>query len=394
MYTDDIIHAYFFFVDIVSSSDPELVIKKQVKKIEALNSLIASCEVYKSADPSSIIYLPTGDGMVIGFTHGPQLPLELAVELHKKLHSYNKGRFAEEALRIRIGINDGAAFVVKDLKDNPNYWGPGIVYARRVMDIGDDGHILVSKHTAETLRNLADRYKKLLHSIGDYYIKHDEVMSLYSAYEKGGIVGNPKKPKTNAVVAPPDPIKPLQIKYAKNDVALAIKDPVTMLTRHKRSHNVDVISDEPVKAIMLAIGTDVEKSFEGLNIRVYDESGNDLKIVKINMDKPHNKQFTIQFYKPIHKGEKNRGYTLEYEVEEPEKFFENFFAVDCKKFSLSFMYPSGNGFRPAVYDVDADTEKKKPLKIKPAVTEQENGFVKTTWTRTNMLEGQCIRLEW
>ena len=35
-------------------------------------------------------------------------------------------------------------FVVNDIKDNQNVWGPGIILARRVMDIGDSLHILLA----------------------------------------------------------------------------------------------------------------------------------------------------------------------------------------------------------------------------------------------------------
>ncbi|MGH9876572.1 MAG: hypothetical protein ACRD5H_02960 [Nitrososphaerales archaeon] len=105
--TDELTYAYFFFTDIVGLSDPRIPTKRQIKKIEALTNLITSCEAFKKTEPSLMLYLPTGDGMAIGFLSGPELPLMLAVDLHKRLREYNMGKFPEEVLRIRIGMSDG-----------------------------------------------------------------------------------------------------------------------------------------------------------------------------------------------------------------------------------------------------------------------------------------------
>lgn len=399
MSTDEIINAHFFFVDIVSGADPVLPIKKQVERIKALNNLIASCDVFKNTNPDSVIVLPTGDGMAIGFKQGPQLPLELAIELHKQLHKYNKGMFPEEALRIRIGLNDGVVFIVRDVRGNPNVWGDGIIYARRVMDIGDDGHILLSSHMAETLRKLSDRYKVLIKRLRDYMIKHNESMLLYSAFGKvdNVMVGNSKEPSTKPFdesrIGPYVRDAKLKMLNAVTDVTLTLTDPMTLLTHHKHVHKVEVISDKPVETVLLGIGTDVEKSFDDLKIKTYDETGREMSVTSINMDRPHNKEFTISFNKPVYKGEKNRVYTLEYDVEERERFFEDKFSIDCKKFNLYFVCPSDTGFNPALYEMDADSGKKL-RKIKPASAEQQNSSLKMSWTKTNLLEGQCVRLEW
>lgn len=110
----DLIHAHFFFVDIVGLSFPTLSVKRQISKIRALNDLIASCKAYKSTDKSLRLFLPTGDGMAIGFLQRPEFPLTLAIELHKKLKLYNKGKSPEETLRVRVGINDGPVHVVSN----------------------------------------------------------------------------------------------------------------------------------------------------------------------------------------------------------------------------------------------------------------------------------------
>lgn len=83
-----LIYAHFLFVDIVGLLGP-ISVEKQIHRIKELNGLIESCETVKNTDPNSMIVLPAGDGICIGFLRGPELPLMLAMELHKKLNVYN-----------------------------------------------------------------------------------------------------------------------------------------------------------------------------------------------------------------------------------------------------------------------------------------------------------------
>jgi hypothetical protein len=392
----NLIHAHFFFIDIVGLSDPVISVKRQKKKIETLNNLIASCEVFRNTDNASKIILPTGDGNVIGFKQGPELPLMLAIELHKKLKTYNKGRSPEEILKVRIGLNDGPVYVVKDLEGKENVWGPGIILARRVMDIGEDGHILVSQQTAETLRNLSDEYKLLIKPMHDYTIKHGERMLLYSVYGSG--IGNAKMPTTNLYQSSQMSGDLIKRKLSMIDrminVELIINDPKTVLTHYKRTHVVENISDEPIETLLHGIATDVPKSFADLNIKVTDESGDELKITSINLDTPYQKEFRTLFDKPIQKSEKGRSYTLEYDVEEPERYFENYFTINCKKFVMSLIYPADAGFNPVVYDVNVENETQTKCKTQPRVQEVKNDVIKVTWTKANVLETQAFRLDW
>ena len=391
----NLVHAHFFYVGIVGLSDPSISVEKQIKKIEALNSLISSCNVFRNTDRGSTLCSPTGDGMCIGFLEGPALPLELAVELHKKLKVYNKGKSPEEKLRVRIGLNDGPVYVAKDLQGNPNLWGPGIILAKRVMDIGDDGHILLTPRMAEVLRELSDEYKVLIKPLHDYTIKHGQRILLHSVYGNG--IGNSKIPRRNLYqrsrMSKEIMLRKLTTKYIEVDITLAITDPQTMLTHHKRFHKMQCVSDEPLYGVLQGIATDVPKSFTDLNVRVSDESGKNLKITSINFDKPYQKEFTISFNKVIPKGQ-NFGYTLEYNVEEPERYFENYFGANCGKSTMSFMYPSEADFRPIVYDVDVENETRTMSKTRPMIEEIRNSLVKLTWTRTNVLESQAFRLEW
>ncbi len=101
--------------------------------------------------------------MCIGFKQYPEGPLLLASQLHEKFTLYNTGKIPSEKIRVRIGLHSGNCFVLDDIRGNENVCGPGIIMCRRVMDIGDDGHILLTSRFAEDLIEISDTYKKYLH---------------------------------------------------------------------------------------------------------------------------------------------------------------------------------------------------------------------------------------
>lgn len=188
----DVVNASFFFVDIVGLSDPSLSVKKQMHKIKTLNELIGSCEVFASSKNKRVA-LPTGDGMVVGFLLNPELPLKLSIQLHHKLSDYNNNKPVDERIGIRIGLSTGPVFILSDINSNKNLWGPGIVLARRVMDLGDDQHILIVDKLAEELISLSDEYADIIRPLSDYKIKHGQTIKVYSAYSEG--FGNSAMPE-------------------------------------------------------------------------------------------------------------------------------------------------------------------------------------------------------
>ncbi len=395
--TEELTYAYFFFTDIVGLSDPRIPTRRQIKKIEALTNLITSCDAFKNTEPSLMLYLPTGDGMSIGFLSGPELPLMLAVDLHKKLREYNMGKFPEEVLRIRIGINDGPVYIVKGMSGSNNLWGPGILDARSIMDLGDDDHILLSPQTAETVRQMSDEYRTLIKPVHDYKMKDGKRLLIYSVY--GDEVGNPKKP-TKSIFQKrmmKSFMKTIKSTVVYNNIedTLTVTDPKKMLVHYKKSYGIKNISDEPMQTVLHGITTRVRKSFEDLHIKISDESGKELKITSINFDSNFQKEFTIKFDKPIQKGEKGRGYTLEYDVEEPKRYFENYFEISCGRYAMSLIYPSDAHFKPVVYDVNVKNKKKKKAKSKTQpIIKQKKGLVQASWSKASVVENQAFRLEW
>jgi archaellum biogenesis ATPase FlaH len=189
----EVLNVNFFFIDIVGLSDPSLSVRKQIAKIETLNKMITSCDIFSKGTSEKRIILPTGDGMAIGFIMNPELPLKLSMQLHQKLRNYNQSKKStEDSISVRIGISSGPVFIVSDIKGNQNVWGPGIIVARRVMDLGDSMHILLADPLAGQLIGLKDEYRLNIRPITNYEIKHGQKITLYSAYSQD--FGNPNLP--------------------------------------------------------------------------------------------------------------------------------------------------------------------------------------------------------
>lgn len=210
------------------------------------------------------------------------------------------------------------------------------------MDIGDDGHILLGRRIAEDLREISDEYKSIIKPLYDYTTKHSQKLFLYSASGRG--FGNARLPNKNsnqmssAIVGARN--KTINSKlaltssgtiYPSLEVNISIKNLKTMLVHYKRLYEIRNLSDEPIYEVVHGIATDVEKKFEELNV-----NGTPLIISSIPIDKPFQKEFTTTFNKPIASSDiERRYYTLEYDVEEKGKYFENYFATNCGRFVVN-----------------------------------------------------------
>jgi len=107
------------------------------------------------------------------------------LEISKALKHYPE-------LQVRMGIHSGPVNEVADLNEQMNVAGAGINIARRVMDCGDAGHILLSRHVAEDLEDYA-RWRPYLHELGECETKHGAVISVVNLYDDN--VGNPQLPE-------------------------------------------------------------------------------------------------------------------------------------------------------------------------------------------------------
>ena len=120
--------------------------------------------------------------MALVFYNTPEAPVECALEISRKASEHPE-------LKLRMGINGGPVSGVVDLSGRANIAGAGMNIAQRVMDCGDTGHILISKHLAEDVERYGD-WKRHLHDLGECEVKHGVRVSVVNLYTED--VGNPK----------------------------------------------------------------------------------------------------------------------------------------------------------------------------------------------------------
>jgi class 3 adenylate cyclase len=141
---------------------------------QPLNQIVRNTEQFRAAEAAGkLVRLPTGDGMALVFFTGPEAPVQCALEISEALQSYPQ-------LRLRMGINTGRVSSVADVNDRSSVAGSGINMVKRVMDIGDAGHILLSKRSAEDLVQYR-HWEPHLHDVGEFEVKHGvKIRSLIS----------------------------------------------------------------------------------------------------------------------------------------------------------------------------------------------------------------------
>lgn len=367
----------------------------QVTKIEVLNKNLNECDSFKSVSKNQKLVLPTGDGMVIGFLNSLEGPLQLAKELHMKLKKYNENQIQMDKIFVRIGLHTGNIFVVKDIFGNKNFWGPGVILARRVMDIGDANHILMTSSMAESLLELSDEFKKIIHPLHDYHLKHGEVILLYSIFNES--FGNSKRPSKGlnekSLILKEINKMNKSILYSNVHFKIKLEDPQTKLLKFHRTYELTNKTQEPIFYILNGINTNVDKTFNELNIRVTDENKEELKIMGINVDAPYRKEFTTKLNKPIFESDKNRKYSISYECDEPYNYCENQFLINSEKFSLEFIFPTNAKLNPKFYVIQKKDREKKILDIIPNI--KQGLFTQIEWKKDDGIkENDIIRLEW
>src|SRR6266513_460419 len=160
---------HVLFIDIVGYS--KLLISEQSEMIKKLTEVVRGTQQVRLADAEGkLLRLPTGDGMALVFRNNPEAPVLCALEISKELRKHPE-------LHVRMGIHSGPVNEVTDLNEQANIAGAGVNIAQRVMDCGDGGHILLSKHVAEDLEQYP-RWRSCLYELGDCEVKHGVRLSL------------------------------------------------------------------------------------------------------------------------------------------------------------------------------------------------------------------------
>src|SRR4029077_16149207 len=166
--------AHVLFIDVVGYS--KLSVGDQHAAVEELTRIVRASQEFQRAEAAShLTRIPTGDGMVLVFYTSPAAPVQCAVEISRALKQ-------QPHLQLRMGIHSGPVGGVVDVNERANLAGTGINMAKRVMDCGDAGHILLSKHVAEDLAEY-QKWRPLPHDLGSCEVKHGARVSVVNLYD-------------------------------------------------------------------------------------------------------------------------------------------------------------------------------------------------------------------
>jgi len=389
----DLIHAAFFFVDIVGLSDPSMSTSTQTAKIKMLNKFIKESITLKNSLPQKLIIMPTGDGMFIGFIDGLEQPLKLAIEVQEKIAEYNKDKSTKsfELLNVRIGCHIGNVFLVEDISGTQNVWGPGIIMARRVMDLGDAGHILMTSEMAEDVIEINEEYEKIVFPLHDYEIKHGQTILLYSMISEK--IGNPKRPKKGFIEESKFRQKLHEIKnnirHTKVKLRYVLEDFKTNSIRHERNYQLINKTDEPIYTLINGIMTNSVSSFNELKLSIFDKNQQKMKIIGINVDTDYSKEFTFKLNEPIFSGAQGE-YTISCNVLEPQRNLENYFFIDSDELDVSFEFQTQHGLNPKIY-FKKNHENEMILEC---TVKRTGSITQVLWTKKEIHSMDSIRLEW
>ena len=174
---------HVLFIDLVGYS--KLLIEEQKERVGQLTKIVLRTAQVRDSTDEQLVRLPTGDGMALVFRHSAEEPARCALEIAEALQTHPE-------LPVRMGIHSGPVSEVTDVSGRSNLAGAGINMAQRVMDCGDAGHILLSKHVAEDLEEY-EQWRPLLHDLGTREVKHGVRVSVTNLYSDE--VGNPQLPK-------------------------------------------------------------------------------------------------------------------------------------------------------------------------------------------------------
>src|SRR4029077_1095376 len=175
---------HVLFIEIVGNGSSS--ISDQRKALEDLQELVSSTVEFKKAyRRNQMIALAASDAMALVFFSNPETAMRCAIEISRSARKI-------ESLHLRMGLHSGPVHPIAHINCNDRIADGGISVAQRVMDCGEEGHILVSHFTAEQLQELGP-WTEFLQDLGEVDLKHGAKVRLFNFWD--GDAGNSKPPK-------------------------------------------------------------------------------------------------------------------------------------------------------------------------------------------------------
>lgn len=159
--------------------------KVMMEKIEKMHKCIYEelAPIYywnekkKHSKKNDFILIPTGDGygIVLNNIRPDEEIFKIASSLYK--------RFAEEKIKIRVGIAKGWNVIAQDANEDLNVFGYGIVLATRICNAAKEEQILVDSDFVNAL--FQNKEMEELQEIKEpFYAKHDLPLQCYNYFKQ------------------------------------------------------------------------------------------------------------------------------------------------------------------------------------------------------------------
>ena len=154
---------------------------EQTKLYKNLILVLTECLNELKIKPNNVICIPSGDGYFIIFhdIDDPLLVIEFSHAVQLKIIERTWD------LPLRIGIETGTVFEVRHKNNQSNAIGHSLNSCARIMNLGKNKHILVSKtfYDAYIVRS---KVKNNFHDFKEHEVKHGERIHIYN-YSKDNI---------------------------------------------------------------------------------------------------------------------------------------------------------------------------------------------------------------
>src|SRR5215467_11391231 len=129
----DVEMAHVLFVDLMDC--PRVPTEQQTSILRRVQRIVNSTDAFKKArSAGQLISRSTVDGIALIFFSVPKGPAECALEIARAIKS-------EPDIKVRMAVNTGPVYRVKDLNEIGAATGAGINTAQQIVQCGDDGHI-------------------------------------------------------------------------------------------------------------------------------------------------------------------------------------------------------------------------------------------------------------
>ncbi|MDD5069012.1 MAG: hypothetical protein PHN89_05470 [Candidatus Pacebacteria bacterium] len=169
----------YLFIDIVSYS-----FLPNEKAWYVITRLTSTLSYIKRKHKDIVTEFPTGDGVVLCFNN-EHTAFNFAVLLLIIVK--------RSCIRIRVGLHNGPGCIYSDINGKENIAGNAINNTQRIMDTGDENHLLVSKSFHDSIINFEEIRKEYTFTPTEIIDKKNKRIEVYYVYNDD--VGNPSKPE-------------------------------------------------------------------------------------------------------------------------------------------------------------------------------------------------------